>query len=103
MSLEGRTNGEFNLANGRFNFGQDIEACVLELLLPRSATRLSSVGVGACATIELAADVSIGGGVHFDPFKVLLSPLDGCRWSEFEDRGGLRRQGAAAQADGHWR
>ena len=101
MSLEGRTNGEFNLANGRFNFGQDIKACVLEYFCRGSATRLSSVGVGACATIDLAfGSISIGGGVQFRPFKVLLSPLDGCRWSEFEDAAVFDGKAAAAQADG---
>jgi hypothetical protein len=101
VSLEGRTNGEFNLANGRFNFGQDIKACVLEYFCRGSATRLSSVGVGACATIDLAlGSISIGGGVQFSPFRVLLSPLDGCRWSEFEDAAVFDGKAAAAQATG---
>jgi hypothetical protein len=86
VSLKGRTNGEFNLANGRFNFGQDIQACVLDFFCRGSATRLSSVGVGACATFDVGiGSISIGGGVQFHPFDVLLSPFDGCRWSEFED------------------
>jgi hypothetical protein len=98
VTLKGRTNGEFNLANGRFNFGQDIEACVLEIFCRGSATRLSSVGVGACATLSVGfGSISIGGGVQFDPFKVLIWPLDGCRWSAFEDASVF--DGHAAQAN----
>jgi streptogramin lyase len=86
VKLTGRTNGEFNLANGRFNFGQDIQACVLDYFCRGSATRLSDVGVGACATFDLGVgSISIGGGVHFAPLDVRVWPLDGCRWSEFED------------------
>ena len=74
ISLEGETSGEFNLANGRFNFGQDIKACILEYFCRGSATRLSSAGVGACLTIENPVeDISMGGGIRFDPFEVLLS------------------------------
>ena len=98
ISLEGETSGEFNLANGRFNFGQDIKACILEYVCRGSATRLSSAGVGACATIENPVkDVSFGGGVRFDPFDVLFSPTD-ADWSEFEDRAVFDGKAAAAQA-----
>ncbi len=101
VTLTGRTNGEFNLGNGRFNFGQDIEACVLDYFCRGAYTRLSSVGVGACATVNLGAgSVSIGGGVQFRPFKILLSPFDGCRWSEFEDAAVFDGKAAAAQATG---
>jgi streptogramin lyase len=86
VKLTGRTNGEFNLANGRFNFGQDIQACVLDYFCRGSATRLSSVGVGACATFDLGVgSISIGGGVRFAPLDIRVWPLDGCRWTAFED------------------
>lgn len=99
VSLKGRTNGELNLANGRFNFGQDIEACVLDFFCRGSATRLSSVGVGACATFDVGiGSISIGGGVQFRPFEILLSPFDGCRWSEFEDAHVFDARSAAPRA-----
>ena len=34
VTLTGRTSGEFNLKNGKFNFGQDMEACFLKWALP---------------------------------------------------------------------
>ena len=53
ITLKGRTSGEFNLNNKRFNFGQDIEACVADFICRRSYTRISSVGIGACATVGI--------------------------------------------------
>jgi hypothetical protein len=101
ITLRGRTSGQFNLANGKFNFGQDIEACVLDFFCRGSATRLSSAGVGACATFDAGiGSISIGGGVQFSPFDVLLWPLDGCKWSAFEDAGVFDGKAAAAQAAG---
>jgi virginiamycin B lyase len=106
ITLRGRTNGQFNLANGRFNFGQDIQACIFDFVCRSSATRLSSVGVGACFTVGAGGfTVSMGGGVRFSPFKVIAWPLDGCKWSRFEDAsvfGGASaaRQARAAQTTG---
>jgi streptogramin lyase len=83
VRLRGRTNGEFILAHGgHFNFGQDIEACIFDFICHNAHTRLSSVGVGGCYTL---GPVSFGGGVRFSPFEPIIWPIDGCKWSRFED------------------
>ncbi len=98
VTLTGRTNGEFNLKNGKFNFGQDMEACFLKWACRTATTRLSSRGVGACFSLEVfGASVTVGGGVLFDPFEVLPS-ITGCRWSEFADPQVFDGKAAAAQA-----
>ena len=91
VTLTGRTSGEFNLKNGKFEFGQDMEACFLKWACRTATTRLSSRGVGACFSLEafggtpFETSVTVGGGVLFSPFKILPS-LVGCRWSDRDIR-----------------
>ena len=104
VTLTGRTSGEFNLKNGKFEFGQDMEACFLKWACRTATTRLSSRGVGACFSLEafggtpFETSVTVGGGVLFSPFKILPS-IVGCRWSDF-DCAGLRRQGRRGAGQG---
>ena len=97
VTLTGRTSGEFNLKNGKFEFGQDMEACFLKWACRTATTRLSSRGVGACFSLEafggtpFETSVTVGGGVLFSPFKILPS-IVGCRWSDFARSARLRRQ-----------
>lgn len=79
LKLTGRVDGELNAANGRFNLLGQVETCVVGLC--RGAVGIvSSRGVGGCITLT---PISIGGGVIYSPFEVMLWPLDGCKWSPF--------------------
>jgi hypothetical protein len=79
---------------GGFNFGQDIEACIFDFVCRKASTRLSTGGVGGCYTL---GPVSFGGGIRFKPPKLLIWPIDGCKWSRFEAPFGEAR---AAKAGG---
>lgn len=79
ISLTGRVDGELNASNGRFYVLGRVSTCVIGIC--RSATGIvSSRGVGGCIGL---GPVSIGGGVIYSPFEILLWPLDGCKWSPF--------------------
>ncbi|UUY03910.1 hypothetical protein LRS13_25220 [Svornostia abyssi] len=82
LSLEGRFDGEFNLANGRFNLGGRTGACVFGIICRTATGVISNRGVGACVGL---GPLNIGGGVIYSPFKVILWPLDGCKWSRFRE------------------
>lgn len=82
VKLIGRTSGELNVENGRFNFAQDIDACIADFFCRGAFTRLSSVGVGGCYRL---GPISFGGGIRFSPLEVIIWPIDGCKWSRFED------------------
>ena len=103
VTLTGRTNGEFNLANGRFNFGQDIEACVLEWVFCR--------GVDHAALERRRRRVRqrrrarggrsrIGGGVRFDPFERHLSRATAADGRRSRTAAVFDGKAAAAQAGG---
>jgi len=87
LSLEGRADGEFNAANGRFNLSGQIKVCLADVVCAGAIAYLSSVGVGGCVSLDAGVfgTYNVGGGVVYNPFDIKLWPFDGCRWSRFKD------------------
>ena len=87
LSLEGRADGEFNAANGRFNLSGQIKVCLADVVCAGAIAYLSSVGVGGCVSLDAGflGTYNVGGGVVYNPFEIKLWPFDGCRWSRFKD------------------
>jgi Concanavalin A-like lectin/glucanases superfamily len=83
ISISGAVNGEFNLANGRFNISGNARACLIDVACAGAIAVISSRGTGVC--LELGP-LNVGGGVIWSPFDILIWPLDGCRWSRFVER-----------------
>ena len=101
VELRGRADGEFNAGNGRFNLGGNVRACIADIVCAGAIAQVSSQGVGACVSLEfLGEDISVGGGVTFDPLGVKLWPFDGCKWSRFHEPNVFGDAARAAQADG---
>jgi hypothetical protein len=100
IDIDGRVDGEFNFANGRFSVKGDVSACVASVICAGAIAAVSDHGAGGCVHIgTFFGDINIGGGVRFSPFKIYFWPFDGCRWSPFVDTGvHPPRQGRTAAA-----
>ncbi len=86
VSISGHADGEFNFANARFNMGVGARVCVVDLICAGADANVSDQGAGACVKLDaFVADVNIGGGVVFNPYRVVIWPFDGCRWTRFAD------------------
>src|SRR5581483_7092435 len=83
ISMEGSLAGELNFANGRFNIGGHVRACIIGVICRGATGVVSSRGLGACLEV---GPLNIGGGVLYSPFSVKVWPLDGCRWSRFAEK-----------------
>ena len=87
VSITGHADGEFNVANARFNLGVHARVCVVDIICAGADANVSDIGVGGCVNVDAyIGDVNIGGGVVYSPFDVVIWPFDGCRWTRFADR-----------------
>lgn len=85
LSLGGGVNGEFNFASGRFNLGGGVHVCLdvgFDDVCAGASAVISSRGIGAC----IEAGIHVGAGVIYSPYEFFLWPLDGCRWSIFQEK-----------------
>jgi hypothetical protein len=101
VTIGGRLDGQFNVANRRFNLSGNVHGCVADVICASVDAAVSSAGVGICAG-------DFGGGFKWDDFpkphlyaKVLFIGT-ACNINDFEEdhvfTGSLRRPMAAGQA-----
>jgi hypothetical protein len=101
VTIGGRLDGQFNVANRRFNLSGNVHGCVADIICGSVDAALSSAGVGICAG-------DFGGGFKWDDFptphlyaKVMFIGT-ACNINDFEEdhvfTGSLRRPMAAGQA-----
>jgi hypothetical protein len=101
VTIGGRLDGQFNVANRRFNLSGNVHGCIADIACATVSAALSSAGVGVCAG-------DFGGGFKWNDFpkphvygKVLFIGT-ACNINDFEEdnvfSGSLRRPMAAGQA-----
>jgi hypothetical protein len=101
VTVGGRLDGQFNVANRRFNLTGNVHGCVADVICGSVDAALSSQGIGICAG-------DFGGGFKWNDFptphlyaKVMFIGT-ACNINDFEEdhvfTGSLRRPMAAGQA-----
>lgn len=90
VQIKAEVQGALNFENGRFNVAGSAEVCVVDTVCGGAIGVFSNVGLGGCVKL---GPVQVGGGIQW-PDKVFLWPLDGCRWTRFNEE---NVRGRAAQ------
>lgn len=97
VSLTGRVDGELNADNGRFSVRGQVRVCVADVVCVGGTGAVSNRRVGGCVDLAIT---TIGGGVLFNPTRVTLWPIRGCRWGAFTEDNVRGATARAAQASG---
>ncbi len=98
VSFAGGISGEANFSDEVINVHGDIQVCLLHPHICGGAAANisrgpnSAGGAGGCVSL---GPLSVGGGVLWRGPKIIVWPLDGCKWSRFK----LDVNASRAQAD----